>query len=575
MIKHSILAQAGHARGPIQSPEGRSQRTVLRLPKYTRNKCQIASRCCKKSPTVFRMKVSTFISLFTNLASWTSTSPVVQTRDGPVLGTRDSTTGIISFKGIPYASPPTGDLRWQSPIAPKKWNTPIDATTYGPSCYSFFAGAPGPSGESEDCLTANIWTSGLNPEDLRPVMVFIYGGGFEFGSSAVPTYDGTHFAEQGAVLVSFNYRLGNFGFLAHPELDREGPSGNFGLQDQLLALRWIRQNIRSFGGDPDNILVFGESAGAHAIGLLMASPLAQGAFDKAILESGAWWDTEHGSITTFEQARQIGAAWTNRIGVSSVSGLRELSSKEIVNSSLWSVLADPGTTAFSPSIDSYVLPAAPGAIFEAGRQLKIPLLAGWNQVEESLFLPRALPHQSAEQFKSGMKLLFGAETPLYPADTDAQASDSANALIGDLVIRQQTWEIGDLHARGGNSVYLYYYTYNSSYSPVASHTAELPFVFGTFPTTMPGGPPAPVSGADREFSKQTMSFWINFARLGNPNGANLLNWDLYGGGKGIIELGKTIKPSTYDLSRFKFIQSFRSNGVLPASWRSVNPDTTA
>jgi para-nitrobenzyl esterase len=162
-------------------------------------------------------------------------------------------------------------------------------------------------------------------------MVFIYGGGFEFGSSNNPTYDGTNFAEEGVVLVRLNYRLGNFGFLALSQLDSEGSnSGNFGLQDQIFALHWVRKNIATFGGDPANILIFGESAGAHSVGLLMSSPLATGSFNKAIMESGAWWDSEHGSITTFDQARQIGSAWTTRVGATSLTDLRALSAQTIV-----------------------------------------------------------------------------------------------------------------------------------------------------------------------------------------------------------------------------------------------------
>ena len=241
-------------------------------------------------------------------------------------------------------------------------------------------------------------------------MVFIHGGGFEFGSGASPTYDGTQFAKQGVVLVTINYRLGNFGFLALPELDEEAPSGDFGLQDQLFALEWVRENIKAFGGDPENILAFGESAGAHSIGMLMTSPLAEGAFDKAIIESGAWWDSEHGSLNTHDQACQIGIKWAEG---KSVSQLRQLSTQAVVNSSLWNPNTDPALTAFSPSFDGYVLTSAPAAVFKGGKQLKIPLIAGWNRLEEALFLTRALPYNTAEEFQAGLSQLFGAVPALY------------------------------------------------------------------------------------------------------------------------------------------------------------------
>ena len=282
-------------------------------------------------------------------------------------------------------------------------------------------------------------------------MIFIYGGGFEFGSSNNPTYDGSVFAQDGVVLVSFNYRLGNFGFLALPQLDSEGTnSGMFGLQDQIFAIRWVKENIAAFGGDANNILIFGQSAGAHSVGILMSSPLAQGSFNKAIMESGAWWDSEHGSMPTFDQARQIGTAWAQRVGATNTSALRALSAQTIVNTTLYSLAVDPALHNFAPSIDHYVLQAAPPTVFKQGAQARVPLLAGWNGDEELIFLPRALPHNSAAEFQADLPLLFGNKTPqalstpdLYPANTDAQANASAGALIGDLVIREQTWEAAD------------------------------------------------------------------------------------------------------------------------------------
>ena len=422
-------------------------------------------------------------------------------------------------------------------------------------------------------------------------MVFIYGGGFEFGTSSQPIYDGTNLAEEGVVLVTFNYRLGNFGFLALPQLDSEGTnSGMFGLQDQIFALKWVRENIAAFGGDPGNILIFSESAGAHSVGLLMSSPLAQGFFDKAIMESGAWWDDEHGSITTFEQARQSGTAWTQRVGATTTAALRALSAEMIVNSNPYNDATDPVINSFASSIDNHVLLSAPGTVFRLGAQSHVPLLAGWNGDEELLFLPRALPHNTAAEFQANLPLLFGSKTQqalnaadLYPANTDAQANASASALIGDLVIREQTWEAADIHhcwkvgfnnhSTCGSSVFVYYFTYTSAYSPIPAHTAELPFVFGTFTPNPVIGQTPPPSAADIAFSQQVMGYWVNFAKSGNPNGAaGLPTWPTYSGAGSadILGLGNTIAPVNYDLTRFQFIESFRTNGVLPTSWRSIN-----
>ena len=502
--------------------------------------------------------------ILAGLASIASASlPIVQTCYGPVEGLQDD--NVYSFKGIPYATAPVGDLRWRSPTAPSESKAPLNATAYGFSCLSFDPAIPNP-GASEDCLFLNVWTSSTSGS--LPVMVFIHGGGFEFGSGASPTYDGTQFAKQGVVLVTINYRLGIFGFLALPELDEEAPSGNFGLQDQLFALKWVRQNIKAFGGDPNNILAFGQSAGAHAIGMLMTSPLAEGTFDKAIIESGAWWDSEHGSLNTHDQACQIGINWAKGM---SLSQLRQLSTQAVVNSSLWNPNTDPTLTAFSPSLDGYVLKSAPAAVFKAGEQLKIPLIAGWNQLEEALFLTRALPHNTAEEFQAGLIQLFGVVPALYPANNQSQTNASSNALTGDLIIREQTWEAGDLHALAGNLVYEYYFTYTSAYSPVPAHTAELPFVFGTLTN---GGLTAMTPEAndmDRAFAAQVMSYWVNFAKTGNPNDGEAPQWPQYSPGGQVNELGDSIGATNYDFARFRFIQGYRgSDGRLPASWRTVN-----
>jgi para-nitrobenzyl esterase len=415
-------------------------------------------------------------------------------------------------------------------------------------------------------------------------MVWIYGGGFQFGASATPDYNGTNLAAKGVVVVSFNYRLGVLGFLALPELDREGPaSGNFGLQDQIAALKWIKANIAAFGGDPDNITIFGQSAGAHSVGILMASPLARGLFHKAILESGAWWDSEHGSLNTHAQALTAGTAFRKTVGATDIRQLRNISAEAIMAANVWDPNSDPALTSFSPSIDNHVLPAAPGTIFARGEQAKVPLLAGWNSAEESLFIGRA-PPMANPAYQDDLQGLFDTRVSkaltLYPDSTSAQLNASAGALIGDLIIRQQTWEAADRQYEAHvKDVYVYYFTYTSAYSPAAVHTAEVPFVFGNLnqgPSTVFGGQSASTpSSADLEFSQRIMVYWSNFAKHGNPNGAGVPTWPAYQGVKresDILLLNNTVAPYSYDYDRFEFIESFRADGVLPPAWREVDPD---
>jgi para-nitrobenzyl esterase len=406
-------------------------------------------------------------------------------------------------------------------------------------------------------------------------MVWIHGGGFEFGTSADPSTDGARLAQRGVVLVSCNYRVGVLGFLAHPELDREGPSGNYGLQDPLAALRWVQANIARFGEDPDNITVFGESAGAHALGILMASPLAKGLLHKAIGESGAFWDSMHGSLPTFDEARVRGVAFAQRLRADSLAALRAMSAQELNAAAMWSFATHPATTAFSPHIDRYVVPEVPVARYLRGEQLPIPLLAGWNDVEQWPFQPPALPHQTAQGFRQAAGRLFGQNRlaeflTLYPAESDVQAAESAEALIGDLTISEQTWEWLELQQRSGEvPVYGYTFTYTSPYVPIASHLVEVPFVFGTLTPQHLVGSEAPPAEADRVLSETIMSYWVNFASRGDPNGSSLPHWPAYDS-RGVVQnLGKTVGPHRNGrAAHFRFLMSYRTDGAFPDSWRN-------
>ena len=524
-------------------------------------------------------KLGLWLSAFGTLWLLTSSSPVTSTvtiNTGSIIGNHLTTPGVLEFLGVPFAAPPVEELRWKPPQPAAAFRGTKNAAAFGPSCYGFELGGPSFGPESEDCLTVNVWTGAQDTGEKRPVMVWIYGGGFEFGTSSEPTYNGTNFAESGVVLVTFNYRLGVFGFLALSQLDGEGSnSGNFGLQDQLAALQWVRDNIVNFGGDPDNITIFGESAGAHSVGLLLASPLSCGLFHKAIFESGAYWESEHGSIRTFDEARSQGEAFLRSQGVQTVKQLRSVSATQIRSAALWNSSTDPGITAFAASIDKYVVPVAPSVAFDQGRTQKVPILAGFNADEQALFLSRALPHNTTAAYRQAAKMFFAGDAnqalQLYPGDIEAHATNSADELIGDLVIRQQTWEALDRQASvAGQTCYGYYFTYTSSYSPAAIHTAEVSYVFGNLgPNSIFGTSPSQVTAADTALSKTMRGFWVNFASTGNPNGAGLPSWPEYTGCENeFLNIGKSISSiPTPDLERFRFVRGLRSGSLLPRRWR--------
>lgn len=501
----------------------------------------------------------------------------VRTQAGQVRGEARDASGVLAFKGIPYAAPPVGPLRWRAPQPPTPWIGVRDALAFGAGCLSSLEHDPRPGPRSEDCLTLNVWTAARENNEKRPVMVWLHGGGFQFGSSANPATDGGPLATQGVVVVSFNYRLGIFGFLAHPDLDAEAPSGNYGLQDQLAALRWVQANIAAFGGDPDNVTLFGESAGAMAVGVMMASPLAHGLFHKAIGQSGAFWDGRHGPLQNFDEARARGLAFARRQGDASIAALRAMPAEQLNARAPWSFERDHITQTFSPSIDLHLVPDVPARRFLRAAQMHIPLLAGWNSTEEFPFMSHALPHHSAQAFRTAAEEMFGRERladfqALYPADTDAEAKASAAALTGDIVIGEQCWQWLRLHRASGRApVYGYHFNYTSPYTPIASHVAEIPFVFGTLTPQRVIGSTTPPAEADRALAQTMMSYWVNFALRGDPNGPGLPLWPAYDERDVVQILGTTIEPRPNpQAARFGFLGSFREDGVLPMRWRKPN-----
>lgn len=498
------------------------------------------------------------------------------TAGGIVRGTAPDVRGVSAFLGIPYAEPPIGERRWRSPERAAPWEGVHDATDFAPSAPT---GLPGPRSEDEDCLYVNVWSGAASEDERRPVLVWVPGGGFQESNPARPNVQGDLLAAQGAVVVSFTYRAGVLGFLAHPELDAEGtPSGNFGLQDQVQALRWVKENIAAFGGDPECVTIFGESAGAASVAFLMSAPSARGLFHRAIGQSCGFWESVHGSIPTAREARERGADFLSRLGVASVAEARFLPVSRLLEVGGWRPPVDPLTNSFSPSVDGWILPDSPPAIFAAGKQADVPLLAGWNGAEGATFAAFNHSFDDAAAIRAALEEWFGPQRAAeadrhYPtADGDA-ARASLLSLTSDTYVVQQTWEWMQLHAQTGSStVHAYYFDVVSAYTPAPVHTAEIDYVFGGLGPHWLGVEAGEPSDRDREISDQMIAYWINFARNGDPNEPSLPAWPRYA-----PDLPERLEFSTSrtavaleaEAERFRFLQSLRGPGHRrPEAWRS-------
>lgn len=498
----------------------------------------------------------------------TSERPEVRTTSGVFSGVLDE-NGISVFKGMPYAAPPIGENRWRTPQPYVAGSGIVPAENFGKACFSAVGPnpSPNPTEEGEDCLTINVWTPNLINQGSLPVMVWIHGGGFQFGSSAEAVYDGARLADHGVVIVSFNYRLGVFGYLASSQLDEEsGTSGAWGLLDQIAALRWVQENIANFGGDPRQVTVFGESAGAHSIGMLMTSPKAVGLFSKAILQSGALWDSEHGSLLTHAEAVRKGDRFVAGL---KVANLRALPAEVIRLAAPWDYFSDPALTAFVPSIDGELLHESPGKVIQERRQARIPVLGGWNADEWLAFPLRGLLPAPPSVFYTQAGKLFGqkclpAFRELYPEDNALSAATASQLLNGDQVISAQTWEFIRQQTQMAPS-YAYKFSYTSEYSPTAMHTAEIAFAFGNLPSKLNRSAQA----GDFRISDMMMRYWTNFARSGNPNGEGLPQWQAFDNdGSVILSIDEETKTtSNPDRARFDFLSNYRIDGRLPEEWR--------
>ena len=449
--------------------------------------------------------------------------------------------GIHIFRGVPYAAPPVGERRWQAPQPAPAWVGVRPAVVFGPrpmqqplfSDMNFRS----PAG-SEDCLYLNVWTGAKSAIERRPVLVYFYGGGFVAGDGSEYRYDGESLARRGLVTVTVNYRLGVFGFLAHPALTEESAqhaSGNYGLLDQAAALAWVRANIAAFGGDPQHITIGGESAGSYSVSAQMASPLAKHLLVGAIAESGSLLAAP--ALPPLAEAEGVGSTFAAGLGAGSLAALRALPAAQLL-----AAAGHPGAPRFGAIVDGYFLPQQPRAIFAAGQQAQVPLLVGWNSQESGYqgVLGEAPP--TLTNYRAALQKLYGdradAALRAYPAATDAQVAAAATDLATDRFIAYGTWKLATAQAEtGGRPVYEYLFARArpalradpaAPLAPGAVHSAEIEYALGNLATNEVYN----WQKDDYQLSKTMEGYFANFIRSGNPNGAGLPSWTAINRGTG-------------------------------------------
>lgn len=504
--------------------------------------------------------------------------PVVQAPAGAVRG--EALNGVSAFRGIPYAEAPIGRMRWRAPVTAAGWDGVRDATRFGPACHqppsrpgSIYAPAETPR-MSEDCLSLNIWM----PEDAEnaPVFVWIHGGSLTGGSGSEVMYDGARMAAEGAVVVTINYRLGVLGYLAHPDLSEESPegvSGNYGLLDQIEALRWIQRNIVAFGGDADNVTIAGESAGALSVMYLMAAPQAHGLFHKAVAQSAymistpALRETVHGTTP----AEEAGVALSRQLEVRGLPRLRAMDPQALTVGAAMSGFLPLG------NVDGHVLPAQPVEAFERGEAAPVPILAGFNE-GEIRSLRFLLPPQpaSAEAYEAAIRAAYGdlADDMLarYPyGDLDeAMLATTRDAMYGwtaERLVRNQTAQ--------GRPSFLYYFDHSYPAADEAGlhafHASEIPYVFGGGDRTPPHWPAIPDTDVEAGLSDAMLGYWVSFARDGFPSAEGQPDWRAYGEDRAYMAFDQTpvagehLMPGMFELME-EVVCRRRAQGDLPWHW---------
>jgi para-nitrobenzyl esterase len=482
------------------------------------------------------------------LAATTGDVPVIHLDAGIVSGIAGSTPEVHAYKGIPYAAPPVGNLRWRAPQPEAHWDGVRPADQFSPVCMQ----NSNAQKTSEDCLYLNVWTTAKSGNERRPVMVWIYGGGFTGGSGSLPDYNGDALSQKGVVVVTFNYRLGPFGFLAHPELTKESDrraSGNYGLMDQVAALQWVQKNIAAFGGDPKKVTIFGESAGSVSVADLLTSPQTKGLFIRAIGESGAWMGLGISSMRNLAEAEQEGVKLAEAVNAKSLAEMRLVPADAILKAGRGSGVI----------VDGWFLPEEPDKVFAQGKQHAVPLLVGSNQDEGTFFLRPTTAEKFIAQSRERYKNFADDFLKIYPASSDEEANASALVAFRD----EAAWAMrrwAEDEVKAGKKAYLYYFTHEPPAVPNAkgprrrgaTHVAEVPYVF-----QVQGN--RPWTDVDRQLSDTMSSYWVNFASTGDPNGRNLPTWPAYGAKKGpeLMVLGEKIEAgSGPDPGHLKFFQEF-------------------
>ena len=501
-------------------------------------------------------------------------APMAHVDTGGLSGIHDASSGLDEFKGIPYAAPPVGTLRWKPPQPAAAWNGVRAADHFGPRCMQrplFSDMVFRSAGMSEDCLYLNVWTPARGKGGKLPVLVYFYGGGFVGGDGSELRYDGASLAQRGIVTVTVNYRLDVFGFLALPALAAESPAhaaGNYGLLDQAAALRWVRRNISAFGGDPQQVTIGGESAGSMSVSALMASPLSKGLMQRAIGESGAvLGNLKPGPLALAEQQ---GQAYMQHVGAHSLAELRAMKADVLLKAG-----GDKGVPEFGPTLDGYFLPRSPEAIYAAGAQAHIPLLLGSNSQEG--YYANLFDKQSPTpaNYRAVLERQFGAHADealkLYPGSDEAEVKTSGTALEGDQFIAFATWRWMDWQRKTGDApVYYYYFDQprpakrDGSAGPDAGavHSGEIEYALGN----LAGNRVYAWTDTDRRVSATMEGYWANFIKTGDPNGAGLPHWPAVAAKDGGL-LRQAIGADTHGFvdhkaARYEFLQRFEPDAHL-------------
>jgi para-nitrobenzyl esterase len=492
----------------------------------------------------------------------------VKTDAGLVSGVAGTNAQVRVYKGIPYAAPPVGPLRWKAPQPAAKWDGVRKAEAFGPRCMQGGgaggrAGAPPPPPTSEDCLYVNVWTAASSASAKLPVMVWSYGGAFTGGAGSLPGYDGEALAGKGAVFVTYNYRLGPFGFYAHPELTRESghnASGNYGVMDLAAALKWVQANIAAFGGDPGRVTLVGESAGAALESVLVGSREGRGLYHRVIGESASWSGVRMEKMMTLAEAEQAGKDAAMKIGASSLAELRTKPADEIMKMAMYGG---------RPIVDGWYVTEDLSTTYAKGRQNDVDVLVGSNE-NEAGFAFFGVPKGTAAEFTAQIKDRFADRADqflkIYPAASDAESNVAQVKSFNDEVAwNMRSWALSQSKQRKSKA-YLYYFTKvppanGNQPSRGAIHTAEIPYALGNGPRTW--------TDADRALSETMTSYWVNFATTGNPNGKNLPQWPEFKGASGKtmilgdkVEAGEPLDASRIALYDFAFgrMMSPRTSG---------------